>query len=570
MSIFEQEISKQISAMVDIPADQVIQCVEAPKNKDLADFALPLPKLNRFKKLAGAPNQLVNELANKFVCNDLITKVSVSGIYLNFNVNRLQQTSIIIKQVLAEGDRFGVSQATFDANQEKHIILEFSSPNIAKPFHAGHLRSTIIGNFLVNLHRAVGYKVTSMNYLGDWGKQYGLLAIGFERFGSEEELQKDPIAHLFHVYVKINAQAETEPSIHDDARSYFKRMEDGDVDALAIWKRFRDVSIEKYKAIYARLNVSFDIYSGESLMCDGMVHAYDKLVEKNLVIESEGAKVIDLEAYKLGKVLVKKKDGSTLYITRDIAAANYRKEDLKFDKMIYVVASQQELHFRQLFKIVETMGYEWSKDLTHIGFGMVKGMSTRKGTVVFLEDILNESKQIMGEVMKKNEAKYAEIEKPDEVADILAVSAVVIQDFSAKRNKDYDFNWDRMLSFEGDTGPYLQYAHARLCSMERKNNVAINKDADLGLLTEPEAYTLAVTIGRYGDVLQGALNNLEPNVVATYLFELCHAISSAHSVLYVKDREQNLAEARTALFHCAKIILGNGLRILGLVPLERM
>lgn len=277
----------------------------------------------------------------------------------------------------------------------------------------------------------------------------GLLAVGFNRFGSEEHLSRDPIQHLYEVYVKINKEAENDPSIHDEARTYFKRMEDGDQSALALWKRFRDLSIVKYKQIYARLNVEFDIYSGESQYMEGMKRALNRLKEKQLLTESKGAMIVDLEKYKLTPAIVQKADGATLYITRDIAAAWERYDEFKFDQMIYTVAAAQNLHFQQLFKILDLSGFEWSKKCQHINFGMVNGMSTRRGTVVFLEDILDEAKTVMHEVMQKNERVYSQIEKPLETADIIGTSAVIIQDFGARRIKDYEFNWDRMTSFQG-------------------------------------------------------------------------------------------------------------------------
>jgi len=565
--MFQQEISNQLSGITEIEASKIIECVESTKNKDIADFAVPVPKLNKFKKLVGKPDELAAQFASKIQLNDLIKEVSVSGTYLNFKINRMIQVQNIVKEVIEKKERYGFTEQ----GKGKKIIVEFSSPNIAKPFHAGHLRSTIIGNFMVQLFTNNGFEVVSMNYLGDWGKQYGLLAIGFEKFGSEESLLADPIKHLFDVYVKINEEAEKEGStIHDDARAYFKRMEDGDKDALAIWERFRNLSIEKYKNIYKRLNVSFDIYSGESLVSEGMITEYEKLEKAGIIEESEGAKVIDLSKQKLGKVLVKKSDGSTLYITRDIAAAFDRKQNIGFDHMYYVVASQQYHHFRQLFSILEKMGYEWKKDCTHINYGLVKGMSTRKGTVVFLEDILDKTKKKMLKTMQKNPEKFAEIEDPEAVADIVGLSAVVIQDFNAKRNKDYEFNWDRMLTAEGDTGPYLQYAHARLSSIERKSGITFNANADLSLLTEPQAFDLAIAVGRFPEVIQTTLTNLEPSTLTTYLFELCRAFSSAYAELTVKGQEQNLAEARLALFWSAKQVLNSSLKILGLVPLERM
>eukprot|EP01132_Coremiostelium_polycephalum_P007771 gene7771-9565_t len=574
--MFEQEIANQLSTITEIPSDKILECVEAPKNKDLADFAVPVPKLNKYKKLAGKPNELAELFASKIQLNDLITKVSVTGNYLNFNVNRMIQIQHILKEVIAKGDRYGLT----NEGAGKKIIVEFSSPNIAKPFHAGHLRSTIIGGFMVNIFKALGYEVTSINYLGDWGKQYGILAVGFEKYGNEQELLADPIKHLFNVYVKINIDIEAEgkmdekdrpsPTIDERASAYFKSMEEGNEAALAVWKRFRDLSIEKYKQLYSRLNINFDMYSGESLMCPGMIKAYDILVSKDLIQDSKGAKIIDLSDQKLDKVIVKKSNGATLYITRDISAAIYRKEDLTFDKMYYVVASQQNFHFQQLFAIMGKMGYEWSKDLVHINYGMVLGMSTRKGTVVFLEDILNKAKSKMLKKMKENETKFAEIADPESTADILGISAVYIQDFSAKRGRDYEFNWDRMLQADGDTGVYLQYAHARLCSLARKSGATFNPNADLSLLTEPEAFDLAITIGRYPEVIQQSVKHLEPSTVTTYLFELAHAVSRAHSALWIKDQEKNLAEARFALYWAAKTILSSGMKLLSLVPLELM
>ncbi|KAF2075870.1 hypothetical protein CYY_002806 [Polysphondylium violaceum] len=564
--MFQEEISKQLAGITEIDASKILECVESTKNKEIADFAVPVPKLNKFKKLVGKPDELAAQFASKIQLNDLIKDVSVSGTYLNFKINRMVQVQNILKEVIEKKEKYGFT----NQGQGKKIIVEFSSPNIAKPFHAGHLRSTIIGNFMVQLFTNNGYQVVSMNYLGDWGKQYGLLAIGFEKHGNEQSLLEDPIKHLFEVYVKINEEAEADPTIHDKARAYFKKMEDGDEEALGVWKRFRDLSIEKYKGIYKRLNVSFDIYSGESLVSDGMIVEYDKLEKMGLIEDSEGAKVIDLSKQKLGKVLVKKSDGSTLYITRDIAAAFERKVNIGFDHMYYVVASQQDHHFRQLFAILEKMNYDWKKDCTHINYGLVKGMSTRKGTVVFLEDILNETKRKMLKTMQKNPEKFAEIENPEEVADIVGLSAVVIQDFNAKRNKDYDFNWKRMLTSEGDTGPYLQYAHARLSSIERKSGVEFNPNADLSLLVEPQAFDLAIAVGRFPEVIQTTLNNLEPSTLTTYLFELCRAFSSAYAELTVKGQEKNVAEARLALFVAAKQVLNTSLKILGLVPLERM
>lgn len=398
----------------------------------------------------------------------------------------------------------------------------------------------------------------------------GLLAVGFAKYGSEEELVNDPIKHLYEVYVKINRDGEENPAIHDEARAYFKQMEDGDESALALWRRFRDLSIVKYKEVYARLNIEFDVYSGESQVGEAMNEALEKLKSCNLLSDSEGAKILDLEKYKLGKTVVQKKDGTTLYLTRDLGAAKERHDKYQFDKMIYVVASQQDLHLKQLFKSMELMGHEFASKLEHVNFGLVMGMSTRKGTVVFLEDILDEAKETMHEVMRKNEAKYAEIEDPEYVSDEIGLSAVKIQDNSARRVKNYEFNMDRMCSFEGDTGPYIQYAHARLASVERRSGLEVNHSADLSLLIEPRAIDLIRTIAQFPDLVKSLLNAYEPCNVVTYAFKLSHDISACFESLWVKGADPAVADARLLMYWSARTTLGNAMRLLGLRPLVRM
>lgn len=396
------------------------------------------------------------------------------------------------------------------------------------------------------------------------------MAVGFAKYGDEESLQKDAIKHLYDVYVQINRDAENEPSIHDEARAYFKKMENGDESALALWRRFRDLSIVKYQEVYGRLNIRFDVYSGESQVTKGMDEAMQILVDCGLLKDSEGAKVIDLEKYKLGVSVVQKRDGTTLYITRDLGAAKERYERYKFDKMIYVVAAQQDLHLKQLFKTLELMNFEWANRLEHVNFGMVQGMSTRKGTVVFLEDILDEAQEIMHEQMLKNEAKYAEIPEPLKVADEIGISGVKIQDNSARRVKNYEFDRNRMFSFEGDTGPYIQYAHARLCSIERKSGLQINVNANLDLLVEEGALNIIRIVAQYPDLVKSLMNAYEPCNVVTYAFKLSHEISAVFDNLWVRGAAPDVADARLLMYWCARVTLGNAMRLLGLRPLERM
>lgn len=556
----------------------------------------------------------------QFPESPIVERPSTSGIYLQFFFKAQPLANILLPSILHSTSSYGFNphlglrDPSDPSSGKKRIIVEFSSPNIAKPFHAGHLRSTIIGGFIASLYQAAGWDVIRMNYLGDWGKQYGVLAVGFDRFGSEEELEKNPIGHLYEVYVKISAIAREqeeaikpkqdelkarkekgedtaeleeeitqlqEGGVDEEARKYFKKMVDGDPTALGVWKRFRNLSIEKYKQTYARLNIFYDDYSGESQIEDKSMDDAAKVMEEKKVSEnSEGAVIVDLTKYskKLGKAIVKKKDGTSLYLTRDIGAATERMDKYHYDKMIYVVASQQDLHLAQLFKIMEAMG---RKDIAercqHINFGMVLGMSTRKGTAKFLDDILRDVGDYMHEVMRKNPEKYQQVEDPEKTADILGISAVMVQDMTGKRINNYKFDMDVMTSFEGDTGPYLQYAHARLTSILRKatgspDPAALIPDllnADFSLLSEKQAIGLLRTLVQWPDVFLQTLKTLEPITVLAYLFRMTHSLSSSYEQLQVVGSEEKIKNARLALYVCARQVLGNGMRLLGLTPLER-
>ncbi|SAL95703.1 hypothetical protein [Absidia glauca] len=563
LDIFKLRIASQLAKVTQIAPEVIYRAIDIPRQLDHGDFALALPRL----RVKGNPAQLAKEWAAAFVqTDDYILGATPVGPFLNYRIN----TRLLIKHTIELASARVEAYGGNASGAGKKAIVEFSSPNIAKPFHAGHLRSTIIGSFIRNVYAANGWEVIAMNYLGDWGKQYGLLAIGFSRHGDESKLQQDPIKHLYDVYVQINRDAEEEPTIHDEARAYFKKMEDGDETALALWRRFRDLSIVKYQEVYGRLNIEFDVYSGESQVTKGMEEAMAMLQSTGLLQESQGAKVIDLEKYKLGVSVVQKSDGTTLYITRDIGAAKERFEKYKFDKMIYVVAAQQDLHLKQLFKTLELMGFEWADRVEHVNFGMVQGMSTRKGTVVFLEDILDEAQEVMHDQMRKNEAKYAEIPEPLRVADEIGISGVKIQDNAARRVKNYAFDRNRMFSFEGDTGPYIQYAHARLCSIERKSGLKVKLDADTNLLTEEGALNIMRTVAQYPDLVKSLMNAYEPCNVVTFAFNLSHEISAVFDTLWVRGADPAVADARLLMYWCARVTLGNAMRLLGLRPLERM
>ena len=603
-------ITEQLSALSGVDKKLIYPALEWCQVLEKGDLLLPLPRL----RLKGDLEALAVEYAEKFPLGGYIDRVVPQGKFLQFYFDTKFLLKYVTKDVLTRTIDYGSALL----GENKTIIVEFSSPNIAKPFHAGHLRSTIIGGFLANLHEKLGWKVIRINYLGDWGKQFGVLAVGFRKYGSEAELEANPIQHLFDVYVNINrdikaqeeeaeAKGETldpETSIDGEARAFFKGMENGDEEALRLWKKFRELSIEKYIGTYARLNIKYDVYSGESQVSPKkMKEVVEVLEEKKMITEDRGALLIDfknLGQKKLGKVLVQKTDGTSLYITRDLGAAIERKETYNFDKMIYVIASQQDLHTKQFFTALDMMGHKWAKDLTHVNFGMVLGMSTRKGTVVFLDDILEAVKAKMLEIMQNNAEKFAQVEDPEKVADLVGISAVMIQDMQAKRINNYEFGWDRMLSSEGDTGPYLQYAHSRLRSIQRSADVPDEEliEADLSMdnvcgtleklkamnLSEEEfekkskllesqlekTKNLVRIMASYPDTLRYASKNYEPSTIVTYLFKLAHQFSSTYKVLRVIGEDREIMVARLALFSAVRQILHNGMTLLGITPVERM
>lgn len=573
LDVLRNYITTELHAVSGVDKAIIFDALNIPATLDKGDLLVPLPRL-RLKGIDLKAKAI--EWSENFNKGKFLSEVRPEGQFLQFYFNKSLLYNTVIRDTLLRTTEYGA----LPLGVGKKIIVEFSSPNIAKPFHAGHLRSTIIGGFLSNLYEKAGWDVTRINYLGDWGKQFGILAIGFSKYGSEELLAKDPINHLFDVYVKINKDITEEGEDKEDgtnakARDYFKKMENGDEEALAIWKRFRELSIEKYVDTYGRLNIKYDVYSGESQVSrESMQNATQIFADKGLIHEDRGAKLIDLTKFnkKLGKCLVEKSDGTSLYLTRDVGEAIKRYDQYKFDKMIYVIASQQDLHVAQFFEILKQMNFPWAKNLEHVNFGMVQGMSTRKGTVVFLDNILEETKEKMHEVMKKNEDKYKQIKNPDKIADLIGISAVMIQDMQSKRINNYEFKWDRMTSFEGDTGPYLQYAHSRLRSVQRKSNIDESKlaDANYDLLVEPCAENLIRTLAQYPDTIKKALKNHEPSTIVTYLFSLTHIVSQCYDILWVAGQTEELATARLALYASARQVLYNGMVLLGLTPVDRM
>ncbi|KAI8641404.1 arginyl-tRNA synthetase [Parasitella parasitica] len=568
--LFKSAIAKPLSKLMPLSQSHIIRALQAPKAQLQHQICLPVPKvLPQGQTNAAAFSQ---ELAGKFEPNAYIEKATAVGSLLQFDVRPAEYIRSTLTQVFKEKDRYGHHTRP----EKQSVIIDFSSPNIAKPFHAGHLRSTILGNFIKRIHDANGYHTIGINYLGDWGKQYGLLAVGFDMFGNEEELRNDPIHHLYQVYVKINAMAKKVPEIDKRANDYFKNMEQGDERALLQWRQFRQLSIDSYKHIYKRLNINFDYFSGESETERYIPKVYEMLNSYGLIeTTDDGASVVNLDEYALGKPIIQRADGTSLYMTRDIASILLRRQLFgDFDKAVYVVGTEQELYLKQLFKISELINRHdpsWPTDLYHANFGRVLGMSTRKGTVVFLQEILDAAQERMLQNIKDgNQYKMNDLDDLHNVADKLGASAVLVQDMVAKRVKNYQFSWERMTSAKGNTGVFLQYTHARLCSIERNSDVSFDLQTDVSLLKEKEAFELVLTISQLPDVTESACRTMDPCILVQYLFKLAHAASQANNILRVKGADTATAEARLLLFWAAKTTLANGLELLGIDPLSRM
>ncbi|KAK3936176.1 arginyl-tRNA synthetase [Diplogelasinospora grovesii] len=598
-------IATELARIANVAPNLVYAGLDRASTLDFGDLVFAVPRL----RVKGIKPQ---DLAQKLACELKLEGVQpavVDDIYLRFFFSPSTFMSSLLPQILTQGARYGLNpnvglrDPSDPSAGRKRMIVEFSSPNIAKKFHAGHLRSTIIGGFLANLFQGSGYDVVRMNYLGDWGRQYGLLACGWQKYGSEEEFARDPIDHLFQVYVKINgdfapeeeaykaAKARGEDTAHlenqgllGEAKRYFARMEEGDQDALALWRRFRDISIQRYRETYARLNIHFDEYSGESQVGqETMGKAEEILKEKGVAETDKGAEIIDFGkhgAKKLGVAIVRNRNGTSNYLLRDVGAAMQRMERYGFDEMLYVVMAEQEQHLKCLFKVMELMGGEHAekgKGMRHVSFGKVAGMSTRKGTVKFLDDIISDVGGFMHDVMRRNEKKYREVASPEDTAEMLGISAIMVQDMSGKRANNYEYSLERMTAFEGDTGPYLQYAHARLCSIFRKIPDITHQDllgVDAGTLLgeSPHAVRLARIMALYPDMVNHALKTLEPATILTYLFRLTHELSSSYDHLKVVNPEEGreMSIARAALYEAARQTLRNGMVLLGLTPVDRM
>ncbi len=563
---YKEEIAKRIFEKTEeMTYDEILSLVEHPKNTEMGDFAFPCFKLAKlFKK---APNAIAETLASEISDSNLFSKVEAASGFLNFTVNASEFAKNIVEEVLNKKAEYGKSNIGLG----KKTIIEYSSVNIAKPFHMGHIRSTMIGESLHRIYKFLGYDTVAINHLGDYGTQFGKLIVAYKLWGDKAVIESDPIPELLKIYVRFHEAAETNPALEDEARAWFTKLENGDEEAVALWTLFKDMSLKVFNRVYEKLGVTFDSYAGESFYSDKMPAVVSELREKGIVEKSEGAEIVNLEPYGLTPALITKKDGSSLYLTRDLAAAKYRKATYDFDKNIYVVGSAQKLHFQQWIKIVELLGYDWYKDCVHVEFGMVSleegALSTRKGNVVFLEDVLDKAVEQTLEIINEKNPNLA---NKEEVAKQIGIGAVVFQELYTSRTKDYAFSLEKTLSFEGETGPYVQYTHARACSVLKKVDLNALEPSDYNALTDAASKDVVRLLSKFSENVILAHKNYEPHTVARYTVELAQAFNRFYHDNAILVDDASVKSARVSLVHAVKIVLESALDLICLKAPEQM
>ena len=565
MNAFRDQIIQYLKSRVALDEAELQRAIEVPPSVELGDYAFPCFPLA--KSLRKAPQAIATELAAAFQPTALIKEARAAGPYVNFFVDRVAYTRAGLGAILEQGSRYGESTEGVG----KTVVVDFSAPNIAKPFGVGHLRSTVIGNALYRIHDHLGYRVIRVNHLGDWGTQFGKLIVAFKRWGNETDMTTHAIQTLYDLYVRFHSEVETHPELEDEARGWFKRLEDGDPEARAIWQRFRDLSLQEFARIYERLGITFDSQAGESFYEPYLDQTIERIQQAGLVSVSDEALIVDLRPYNMPPCLLRKKDEATLYATRDLAAAMYRYETYGFWKMLYVVGADQRLHFQQVFKVLDLMGFPWAKDCVHVDFGLIRfhdeKMGTRRGNIIFLEDVLDRAVELAEQIVHE---KNPELPNKRQVAEAVGIGAVTFTDLSTRRVKDVNFEWEKVLTFEGETGPYVQYTHARACSVLRKADQPLRPDVDCSPLTHDEAFDLVRLLTDYPAVLRRAAESYEPFFVTDYLLTLSERFNKYYHNYRILTDDAAVREARLWLVKGVQSVIESGLTMLGIKAPEEM
>lgn len=566
---FKEQIAEGLARETGLDAKELLYKIETPPDRKMGDYAFPTFMLA--KTMRKNPAVIAQELKEKLSDVEGIREIAVAGPYLNFFIDTTALAENVLKAVLEEGDRFGSS----DMGKGKTTIVEYSSPNIAKPFHIGHIRTTIIGDSIKRIYKHLGYNVEAINHLGDYGTQFGMMIEAYKRWGDDEIIEKDPIPELVKLYVRINQEAETNKELLDNSREWFRKLENGDEEAVALWQWFRDLSLDEFKRVYDMLDVEFDSYRGESYYSDLMLKAVDEIKEKGLLIEDQGAQIINLDKYNLPPAIIIKSDGSTIYLTRDIATAIFRKDTYDFYKNIYVVGSQQNLHFQQLKAILKEMGHDWADDCVHVPFGMVSlpegTLSTRRGKVVYLEDVLNRATEKVDDILREREEKNGySMENREELARQVGIGAVKFQELFNQRIKDYVFDWDRTLSFDGETGPYVQYTHARMHSLLEKGNFEPSKEVDVKALSLDDEKELLQQLYGFNQVIVDSHEKYEPYLVTRYITECAKTFNKYYTNTPILVDDEEVKNARLLLVYGVENMIKIGLYLLGIEAPNKM
>ena len=559
----KQMVADTLSAVLpQLDIETIYSLLEKPKSSEMGDIAFPAFSLAKVERKA--PQAIATDIVEKLDTTGF-EKVVATGPYVNFFLDKDAISHQVLTDVIAEKDQYG----QLNIGQGRNVTIDMSSPNIAKPFSVGHLRSTVIGDALANIHGKLGFNPIRINHLGDWGKQFGMLIVAYKLWGDKTAVEADPISELLKLYVRINAEAEEKPELDEEARQWFKKLEDGDQEALELWQWFRDESLVEFNRIYEKLDVHFDSFNGEAFYNDKMDEGIQILEEKGLLQESKGALIVDLESYNLPPALIRKTDGATLYITRDIATAMYRKRTYDFVKSIYVVGQEQINHFKQLKAVLKEMGFDWSDDMTHITFGLVtkdkKKLSTRKGNIILLEPTLDEA---ILRALSQIEAKNPNLENKEEVAHAVGVGAVKFFDLKTDRDNGYDFDLEAMVSFEGETGPYVQYAYARIQSILRKANFVPSTENNYKL-ADAESWEIIKHIQNFSTVVERAGDKFDPSLIAKYAINLAQAFNKYYAHTRILD-ESPERDSRLALAYATGVVLKEALRLLGVKAPEKM